>query len=206
MTDVKDPTASPIPKRNGPLMISVAGLKQRGWTDGLTARFLGEPDKLVPNPHYRSGPKMRLYALDRVEEVEGSEPAKTLLARAQAQRERRSEAALKVNAKKREILLKAISSIPIDVPRFDFDEVKAAAIRDYNDLWSSRGNYEKHATIDSDKKFLNRVIGNYIRHALVDYDAICSAMKGLVGRDEAYLLFRERIMAEIFTKYPELIN
>lgn len=50
-------------------MIAKATLKkERGWTDSLIARFLGEPDKTRPNPHYRTnGAPMRLFALKRVE-------------------------------------------------------------------------------------------------------------------------------------------
>ncbi|GFG76150.1 hypothetical protein [Mycobacterium botniense] len=47
--------------------VTLCTLKQRGWTDGAVKRFLGEPDALVTNPNYRSGPRMRLYDLPRVE-------------------------------------------------------------------------------------------------------------------------------------------
>jgi hypothetical protein len=51
--------------------ISASGLKwQRFWTDSLIRKFLGEPDKLGINPHYRTGPKVRLYNLKRVVDVE----------------------------------------------------------------------------------------------------------------------------------------
>ena len=52
-------------------LISVWGLKsQRYWTDSLIKKFLGEPDKLGMNPLIRTGPKMRLYNLQRVVDVE----------------------------------------------------------------------------------------------------------------------------------------
>jgi hypothetical protein len=41
-------------------------LKERGWSKGRIAKLLKNPDKLVPNPHYRTAPKMRLYAQSRV--------------------------------------------------------------------------------------------------------------------------------------------
>jgi hypothetical protein len=45
----------------------------RGWTGSLIKRFLGEPDKTAPNPHYRcTGAPMRLYLLSRVAAVEQS--------------------------------------------------------------------------------------------------------------------------------------
>jgi hypothetical protein len=47
-------------------------LKERGWSKGRIAKLLKNPDKLVPNPHYRTGPKMRLYAQSRVIMAESS--------------------------------------------------------------------------------------------------------------------------------------
>jgi hypothetical protein len=47
-------------------------LKERGWSKGRIAKLLKDPDKLVPNPHYRTAPKMRLYAQSRVIEAEAS--------------------------------------------------------------------------------------------------------------------------------------
>ena len=49
-------------------------ISERGWTKGLIEDLLGEPDLLVDNPHYKTAPKMRLYFLDRVEEIEKTSP------------------------------------------------------------------------------------------------------------------------------------
>jgi hypothetical protein len=50
----------------------VSELLRRGWTQGLIERLLGDPDQLERHPHYRSGPKMRLYARARVLQAEAS--------------------------------------------------------------------------------------------------------------------------------------
>lgn len=47
-------------------------LKERGWSKGRIAKLLKKPDKLVPNPHYRTASKMRLYAQSRVLAAEAS--------------------------------------------------------------------------------------------------------------------------------------
>lgn len=54
--------------------ISVSGIcgKRKGWTKGRITKFLGEPDKLVRNPHYSTAAPMRLYDLDRVEAAEAT--------------------------------------------------------------------------------------------------------------------------------------
>ncbi|MET4144221.1 hypothetical protein [Arthrobacter sp. UYCo732] len=43
------------------------------WTPAAIKRFLGEPDKLIRNPVYRNGPKMRMFSTDRVDEVEATD-------------------------------------------------------------------------------------------------------------------------------------
>jgi hypothetical protein len=48
-------------------LLGTVALKARGWTGTLIRRFLPTPDRTKVNPHYRSGPPMRLYDLARVE-------------------------------------------------------------------------------------------------------------------------------------------
>ncbi|ACL41988.1 hypothetical protein Achl_4037 (plasmid) [Pseudarthrobacter chlorophenolicus A6] len=43
------------------------------WTPSAIKKFLGDPDKLVTNPVYRNGPRMRMFLTERVEEIESSE-------------------------------------------------------------------------------------------------------------------------------------
>ena len=55
-------------------LVSLSTVKARGWSAGLIAKLLGNPDDFATNPHYRSGPMMRLYDLARVEAAE-ADPA-----------------------------------------------------------------------------------------------------------------------------------
>jgi hypothetical protein len=52
------------------LMLPVSHIKQRGWTDALITRFVGNPDHLVTNPAWQGGPKIRLYYRSRVAAAE----------------------------------------------------------------------------------------------------------------------------------------
>src|SRR5690606_991259 len=51
-------------------LIASDWLKARNWTEAAIKRFLGEPDDTKPNPHYKSGPPMRLWLKERAEAVE----------------------------------------------------------------------------------------------------------------------------------------
>jgi hypothetical protein len=48
------------------------GLKERGWTEGMIRDLLGEPDRYVDNPHYKSAGRMRLWRLQKVEAAEAA--------------------------------------------------------------------------------------------------------------------------------------
>ncbi|MDP2099876.1 MAG: hypothetical protein Q8S52_17745 [Methylobacter sp.] len=50
-------------------LVGVTTLKNRGWNHTMIAA-MGDPDKLVTNPHYRSGPLRALYAVWRIKDFE----------------------------------------------------------------------------------------------------------------------------------------
>lgn len=60
----------PLKRKYKGWRISVAGLKELYWTDSAIRKFLGEPDELVENPHYKKAAPMRLYDVAKVEEAE----------------------------------------------------------------------------------------------------------------------------------------
>src|ERR1700726_5241022 len=66
-----------------PQMISIAGLKARGWTQALIT-LLGEPDVVRRNSHYAKSAPMRLYATAGVASFEVS--SEFLAAKAKAAR------------------------------------------------------------------------------------------------------------------------
>ncbi|MCT9084246.1 hypothetical protein [Streptomyces fulvoviolaceus] len=56
--------------KDGRTHLSAAGLRARGWTTGMVRQLLGEPDLLRTNPHFKSAPQTRLYAVERIEAAE----------------------------------------------------------------------------------------------------------------------------------------
>ena len=50
---------------------TTADLKEHGWTDSIIKQHLGKPDRVRPNPQGRLRSKIKLFAVDRVHELEG---------------------------------------------------------------------------------------------------------------------------------------
>ncbi len=48
-------------------------LKQRGWTESMIKKFLGDADAEKDNPMYKSASPMKLYAMARVLDAESEE-------------------------------------------------------------------------------------------------------------------------------------
>jgi hypothetical protein len=52
--------------------LTMASLRERGWTDAMIREYLGEPDATRPNPRYWSAAPMKLYLAERAEAAEAS--------------------------------------------------------------------------------------------------------------------------------------
>jgi hypothetical protein len=102
-----------------PEYLSTPKLKERGWTDGMIRKFLGEPDAMRPNPHYKCAAPMKLYELKRVERTERS---KKYQAEKEASAQRRQSAAKGVTTK-REKSIQFASTVEINVPLMDYNEL-----------------------------------------------------------------------------------
>lgn len=188
-----------------PSTITKAQIKSRGWTDGTIKRFLGEPDQLKTNPHYRSGPPMQLYILTRVTEAEALPAFQEWHQKHQNKRANLSRGARQAAQRKREQLLSHIEQLNIHIPRLgDQQTVYRKAVKHYNALWASRGNAEKCASIEDSPEFLNRIARNMLRHAFSNYEEEINNLFGQVGREEGYDLLRERVDAAISKAYPFL--
>lgn len=199
------PDAAQTASTSPPDALAKSQLKARGWTDGAIKTFLGEPDRVKTNPHYRSGPPMQLYALTRVVEAEDLPAFREWHQQHQRKRTNLSRGARQAAQRKREQLLAYIERLNIQIPRLgDQQAVYRKAVKHYNALWSSRGNFDKHASVDDSPEFLNRIARNMLRHAFSDYEDEIDNLFGQVGREEGYALLRERVNAAISKTYPFL--
>lgn len=188
--------------------LSLSGLRARGWTPAMVDRLLGEPDRLVRNPHYLSSAPARLYALARVEVAEGTPEFVTLRAIAT----RRSAAAREAADRRRQTVLARIAAVRIPVPQLSRRALAELAVehrnhRDEERSWDRFDHVPNPATVaEADPAALVRWQVNYLRHVLTDYDRLLDGLFRATGRIEAERLLRERVYQAIAAAYPALAD
>jgi hypothetical protein len=189
-------------------MITKSRLKsERGWTDKLIKEFLPAPDLTKPNPNYKSGPPMLLFAIDRIEKIEQTEEFKAQ----QPDTEKRKAAAKKAVETKLQQLWKWLDTVEIRVPVFDKSKLIKRACDHYNDMqeereFEGRSTCGMTATADSDPKFLERICVNYLRHCLTKYEEHLDEMSGKVGFGDGYEEIRRKIFSKISENYHWLTD
>lgn len=186
--------------------VTTSALKERGWTDGLIKKFLGEPDDTKPNPHYRSAAPMKLYDMKRVEKTERS-------AKFKAEKEKsatRKQSAAKAVETKREKALTFAREVKINVPTMDYDKLMKKACWSYNEWhqYDRDGYYnidfEPADPKQSDHDFLARIATNYLRHKCTSYEQQLHKLYGKTGVQDAHDILQQRINDEICRVYPQL--
>jgi hypothetical protein len=186
--------------------LSLAGLRHRGWTPSMVAKLLGAPDKTVRNPHFRSAPPSRLYAVSRVAAAEATD-AFAALATAAAQRAANSRAAAQ---RRRRAVLAEVEGLDIRVPRLSPECLTRRAVAHRNHRDAVRAcRYGDHTAAPAspdaaEPGALRRWQVNYLRHVLTDYDAVLDGLHGSAGRAEAECLLRRRVYEAIGAAYPHL--
>jgi hypothetical protein len=180
-----------------PQMISIAGLKARGWTQALIT-LLGEPDVVRRNPHYAKSAPMRLYDTARVASFEVS--SEFLAAKAKAAR-RQCGAKTAVETK-RATLMQQVLEMHVSVETCPEHWVRRVAIEAYNERrWDGDG-----AAEDAPDEFLERITVNFIRHNLTVYDRALEEVAGRVGVASAVQAIRAKIYSAIGESYPALAD
>jgi hypothetical protein len=180
--------------------ITKSALCERGWTEKAISTFYPKCDKEAPNPRFRKkGAPMKLYSLEKVEIVEGSDEFKAF----QEGSSVRKNAARKGVETKKKKLLAELENWEIEVKKVPLEVVRREAIQSYN-RWNEER--DKCASLDDDPKFLDRITVNYLRHELSNYDNRLEDIFKKVGKREAYRIIKERILTSIADGYPELAD
>lgn len=184
--------------------LTVAGLRERGWTDAMIREYLREPDATRPNPRYWSAAPMKLYLTERAESAEASPE----WAERKTHGDRRRAAGLAAADRMRaetEALARQLAAdlaaslvLPADPQR--------AAIEAYNEWhsdgctcpgWYELGSCDKRADTSDSPEFLRRITVNYLRHYLTGYDRVYKRLAGRVGHQDAHEILRAEVNAAI---------
>ena len=185
-----------------PAMVYKSTLKSRyGLTDKLV-RLLGDPDKTVSNPHYRSGPPSGLYLVDRVDKFVAEHRAE--LAEAEARRSMRQDAARQaVRTKVRKVVEYAenVSLVVLPLPKTWEELERIAASHAYDRYGADAREPGWHGIVAT------------VRHEFTNYHEVLAAFDGKVGAGRvfggspAYNALRRRLDDEVVRAieeaYPE---
>jgi hypothetical protein len=150
-----------------------------GLSDGWIAR-IGEPDKIVQNPHYRSGMQAYLYSRARVEAfIEAHQEEYDAY---QVKRAKRSARMSAVAQEKREKLLQWARAAQITVEPLSVSWKKLLEVVLFN-------GYQWH---DDFTLSPNAVLA-HVRHNQTNYHELLAQIESQTGCNEAYPIIRERV-------------
>ena len=193
-------------KINRDKFFNIKQLKERGWTQSKINSWLKEPDATIANPIYRSASPSKLFLIARVKRQEKNKRFIEWIDKSKSKRQKLSKTLKEVNANKRRELIMYINSLNITIPKMSYSKLTKLAIEHYNDLWHSRGRYEKVATALDDRAFLNRICINMLRHEQEIYEEELYNLFGKIGKEEGYLILKEKVNSEICKIYPLLFE
>lgn len=176
-------------------------LKERGWTESMIKKFLAKPDAEKQNPKYRSAASMKLYKLERVQQVESSSEYQ----QQSKQTASRKQAAQKAVTTKLMKTWEYLDTVDFQVPMISKNQLIQDACNHYNNNQYDRDRSE-YATAgkDSEQTFLDRITVNYLRHCMSDYEYEINKITGKVGKDEGYLEIKRKILDAIAEQYTWL--
>ncbi|MEU3076844.1 hypothetical protein [Streptomyces laurentii] len=175
--------------------VSLAGLRDRGWSDAMIAALLGQADVQGRDPRRWSLAPVRLYLLARVEAVE-----RTPEFASSAAADRGWAASLAAAERRRRAVLASIGAAPIDVPRIPATELARRAVRHRHLLEPHGPGGPGGVTAGA----MARWQVGYLRYAMTRYDSLLDGLYGDTGRTEAEQLLRRRVYEAIAAAYPHL--
>ena len=182
-------------------MIPISKVRARGWSDSLISLLLAEPDAIRPNPHYRCGPPMRLYCMDRVQNAE----CDTRWKRYQERRQRLSTVAKGGIEKRRTAMLAWAATVSISVPVLSKNEIEKKSLAHWFDRLANR--HPGHDFPDHrDSTWRARIAVNYLRHVCTNYEDLLDNTFGQVGRNTAYAIIKKRVLRELAARYDWLAD
>ncbi len=179
---------------------SKSTLLNRGWTEKTIDELLPFP-KLVKNPHYRCASPMQLFDVKIVKQKERTKKFKE----SAEKKAKHRESALKGVETKKECTMSLIPMMSLEIERVDIDDLREWTLSDKYNWYMYTEQFERADSVYyADEETIHRWEINFIRHNLSNYDEELQKLFGQVGKEEAYLQYREQLMKKIYEVYPEL--
>ncbi len=169
-------------------MLTKTAITERGWTNSIISRLLGEPDRISK---LGGGHVAHLYDLSRVEAAEASDAFRVLREKS-ARRSAAGRAAAETRAAK---LLTYVQSVPINLERVKLWEIDRS-------IEVAKGAFRD--TTDSEVWARWRI--NALRHEATAYDAVLAEIAGTPGIGAAYAELKSRVLDQIASSYPSLAS
>ncbi len=177
-----------------PKHLSVAAIINRGWTRTAVDKFLGAPDKQVKNTYNKKMP-IKLFEIERVISAEQTEQFQQW----KSASIKRQDSAIKVAERKAAELLDIVSKVVIDIRLIPKEKLTDRAIKSWEGFQASRGDFQNWNSSDT-----SRLEVNYVRHKLTSYHDYLDFLFAKVGKSQAYVLLKNRVLAQIAIVYPHL--
>jgi hypothetical protein len=184
-------------------LLMTSDLKARGWTLAIIRKFLPDPDDTKENPVFSSKAPMKLYAANRVADIELTAEFKW----EQAKVPERRKTALKAVATKRLRMQEYIDNVIVELPKLTLDEAQQKAITHYNTRGPRRWDVDTSwspASVHSDLEFLDRITVNYLRHCCTKYESHLRRIAGKTGAKDGYTTMKKKVLDSIASAFPDL--
>jgi len=181
--------------------ITASKLKERGWTHMLIKKFASLPDDYAANYMHPGGAPVRLYRVDRINAIEGSEDFR----QAKAQSIKRQAAAVTGKSTKRETALNWLASLDgPKLPPAPRDELTRLAVGWYNESNAWRGDCERWWTGDESADYLAPIEVDYILHQINAYETKLQRAIAKLPQPEDLALIRGKLLTAIARSFPWL--
>jgi hypothetical protein len=178
--------------------ISLAQLRKRGWTEALVAQFLPDCQATMTNPHYKTGPRIKLYPVARVAVIEAGAEFQAATEGATARPHREAKASTRAANARRSRLTGLIERITIAVPRLDWQTLVEKACKQY------RVRVRPAAAGAPEPEEIERIAVNYLRHVIMLNHRYVADRRSRLGVRLARAEFLRKVYGAIALAYPAL--
>lgn len=181
---------------------NLSELKEKGWTDKMVRELLPDPE-LRRNPFYANAAPIKLWKIQDVEAVMGTDAYAAASEKAAKRRAAAKKAAVTREERTVEQSRKIADMIHVRTRPAE-KVMKAAYQKKREQGLNNCYHLDPMSSIPED--VLHRWAVNYIRHSLTRYDRELDLIKGRTGKQAAYDIIKRETLLKIAEAYPEFAD